>query len=81
MADRARAELLVGVAGKRILIKLDAEAGRGRQGQVAVLRDERTARNLLADRLEVDEVLGDEEVRDRRAESAAVAARPTVVLL
>src|SRR5436189_5052613 len=67
LADRAVAELLVGVGAQRVLVEVDAEAGRGRQRDVAALLEERRPGDLLAESLEVDEILGDEEVRhDRR---------------
>ena len=62
----ARGELSVGVPGQHILAELDAEPRRRGHRQVAALDPEGIHGDFRGARLEVHEVLGDQEVRDDR---------------
>jgi hypothetical protein len=66
LAEAVLCGLLVGVGAQFLDIDVDAETRRGRQVDPAVLDRETLDRDVAADLLEIDEVLGDPEIRDHR---------------
>src|SRR5262249_57989743 len=62
-AQTAERRLAIGVSRERVLVQVDPEPGRGGQRDVALLDRERRPRDRPPHLLEVDEVLGDQEVR------------------